>query len=109
MPIDSYRVELGDVDRAVLDGQTHGFAVVHTRKGSGRIVGGTIVAAHAGEMIGELTLLVDARRSLGGLARTIHCYPTQAEMLRKIADAYERTRLTPRVAEVLRRWLAWRR
>ncbi len=109
VPIDSYRVELGDVDRAVLDGQTHGFAVVHTRKGSGRIVGGTIVAAHAGEMIGELTLLVDARRSLGGLARTIHCYPTQAEMLRKIADAYERTRLTPRMAEVLRRWLAWRR
>jgi pyruvate/2-oxoglutarate dehydrogenase complex dihydrolipoamide dehydrogenase (E3) component len=109
LAIDSYRAELSDVDRAVLDGETAGFAVVHTRRGGGRVVGGTIVAAHAGEMIGELTLLINRRLSLRTLAETIHCYPTQVEVLKQIADQYRHTRLTPRVAGLLKRWLAWRR
>ncbi len=109
LSIDSYRVELGDVDRAVLDGQTQGFAVVHTRCGSGRIVGGTIVAAHAGEMIGEITLLVDGRHSLGDLARSIHAYPTQVEILKHIAEAYRSTHQAPRKVALMRKWLSWRR
>jgi pyruvate/2-oxoglutarate dehydrogenase complex dihydrolipoamide dehydrogenase (E3) component len=107
--IDSYRVGLEEVDRALLDGQTQGFAVVHTRQGTPRIVGGTIVAAHAGEMIGELTLMMNEKLPLGALAQTIHCYPTQVEVLKRIADKYQRARLTPRVARLLRTWLAWRR
>ncbi len=106
---DSYRVDLADVDRAILDSETEGFAVVHTRQGSGRILGGTIVAAHAGEMIGELTMLIDRKQSLGSLAATIHCYPTQVEVLKSIADQYQRSRLTPRMAALLKTWLAWRR
>jgi pyruvate/2-oxoglutarate dehydrogenase complex dihydrolipoamide dehydrogenase (E3) component len=105
--LDSYRADLADVDRAVLDGEEQGFAVVHTRKGKGRIVGATIVAAHAGEMIGEVSLLMTRRLGLGALAHVIHCYPTQVEVLKRIADQYQRTRLTPRVAKLLRFWLRW--
>ncbi|MEX0713651.1 MAG: mercuric reductase [Pirellulales bacterium] len=107
--LDSYRVELSEVDRAVVDGEEHGFAVVHCKRGSGHVVGGTIVAEHAGEMIGELTMLITHRLSLAVLARTIHCYPTQVEVLKRIADNYSRTRLTPLAAKVSARWLAWSR
>lgn len=107
--IDTYRVELSAVDRPVLDGEQHGFAAVHTRRGTGHVVGATIVAARAGEMIGEITLLMQKRLSLGALASVVHCYPTQVEVLKRIADTYQRTRLTPRVASVLHTWLRWLR
>jgi pyruvate/2-oxoglutarate dehydrogenase complex dihydrolipoamide dehydrogenase (E3) component len=100
---------LADVDRAVLDGETEGFVKVHVREGSDQIVGATIVASHAGEMISELTLAIVGKLGLSTIARTIHPYPTQAEAIRKLGDTYNRTRLTPRVGWLLRRWLAWRR
>jgi pyruvate/2-oxoglutarate dehydrogenase complex dihydrolipoamide dehydrogenase (E3) component len=107
--IDSYRSDLAAIDRAIVDGEEQGFAVVHTRRGAGRVVGATIVAKHAGEMIGEITLLMTRGLSLSALAGVIHCYPTQVEALKRIADAYSRTKLTPRVAGLMKRWLAWRR
>ncbi len=100
---------LGDVDRAVLDGEVEGFVKVHVREGSDQIVGATVVASHAGEMISELTLAMVGKLGLSTIAQTIYPYPTQAEAIRKIGDAYNRTRLTPRVDRLLRRWLAWRR
>jgi pyruvate/2-oxoglutarate dehydrogenase complex dihydrolipoamide dehydrogenase (E3) component len=101
--------ELHDVDRAVLDGETDGFVKVHVRAGTDRIVGGTIVARHAGEMLPELTLAMVKGVGLGALANVIHSYPTQAEAIRKLGDAYNRTRLTPRIKRLLGVWLAWRR
>ncbi|HVK81800.1 MAG TPA: FAD-dependent oxidoreductase, partial [Verrucomicrobiae bacterium] len=103
IPIDSYREELSRVDRAVLDGETAGFAVVHCRRGTGKVVGATIVARHAGEMIGELSLLMTSGLTLSMLAGTIHSYPTHVEVLKRIGDQFNRTRLTPRVAA----WLKW--
>ena len=100
---------LRDVDRAVLDGETDGFVKVLVRKGTDRIVGVTIVARHAGEMIAEATLAMVAGGRLGTLGRTIHPYPTQSEALHKVADAYNRTRLTPFVKGLFRRWFAWTR
>jgi pyruvate/2-oxoglutarate dehydrogenase complex dihydrolipoamide dehydrogenase (E3) component len=100
---------LSHVDRAVLDGETEGFARVHYDKKTGRILGGTIVARHAGEMIGELTLAMVAKQSVAILSSTIHSYPTQAEVLPKIGDAYMCTKLTPTVKKVFERWLDWRR
>ncbi|MBM4261598.1 MAG: FAD-containing oxidoreductase [Deltaproteobacteria bacterium] len=100
---------LSDVDRAILDGEDEGFARVHYDKKTGKILGGTIVAAHAGEMLGELTLAMVAKQSVGVLSSTIHSYPTQAEVLRKIGDAYMRTKLTPTVKKVFNKWLEWRR
>ncbi len=100
---------LSEVDRAILDSEGEGFARVHYNKKTGRILGGTIVARHAGEMIGELTLAITAKQGMSVLSSTIHSYPTQAEALRKIGDAYMRTKLTPRVRMIFEKWLAWRR
>ncbi len=102
-------VPLSDIDRALLDGETEGFARVHVRKGSGKILGATIVARHAGEMVSELTLAMTAGLGLSAIGKTIHPYPTQAEVIKKLADAYNRTRLTPFVKKVFIAWLKWRR
>jgi pyruvate/2-oxoglutarate dehydrogenase complex dihydrolipoamide dehydrogenase (E3) component len=105
--VDTFVQQLEEVDRAVLDGATEGFVKIHVRKGKDQIVGATVVARHAGEMISELTLAMVGGLGLGTLARTIHPYPTQAEALRKVADAYNRTRLTPFVKGFLGRWFRW--
>ena len=100
---------LAEVDRAILDGETNGFLKVRVRENSDRIVGATLVAKHAGETVSELTLAIASGIGLRNIASTIHPYPTQADAIHKIADAYNRTRLTPRVQWLLRKWLAWRR
>jgi pyruvate/2-oxoglutarate dehydrogenase complex dihydrolipoamide dehydrogenase (E3) component len=105
--VDRFVQEMRHVDRAILDGDTEGFVEVLVRKGTDRIVGGTIVARHAGEMISELTLAMAGQLGLGTLARTIHPYPTQAEALKKVGDAYNRTRLTPFVKRWFERWFRW--
>ena len=101
--------EFDEVDRAILDGETDGCVKVHVRKGTDKILGATIVARHAGDMIGELTLAMVAAAGLGTLANTIHPYPTQAEAIKKVGDAYNRTRLTPFVKGLFEKWFAWRR
>ncbi|HEX5103574.1 MAG TPA: mercuric reductase [Pirellulaceae bacterium] len=106
--IDSYREEMSRVDRAILDGQTDGYAVIHCKRGTGNVVGCTIVAAHAGDLIAEVALLMTAGLPLGTLARTIHCYPTQAEVLKCLGDQYNKTRLTPRAAALLKTIIGWR-
>jgi len=107
--IDTFEIELKDVDRAKLDGEDDGLLKVHVRKGTDKIVGATLVAAHAGEMISEITLAIQAGAGLGTLAKTIHPYPTQAEAFKRAGDAYSRTRLTPFVKALMTRFLAWRR
>jgi pyruvate/2-oxoglutarate dehydrogenase complex dihydrolipoamide dehydrogenase (E3) component len=102
-------VPLCEVDRAILDGETEGFARVHLKKESDKIIGATIVARHAGEMITELSLAMTAGLGLSAIGRTIHPYPTQAEAVKKLADAWNRTRLTPRLKKALEIWLNWQR
>lgn len=109
IPIQTFTQPLEDVDRAILDGETEGFVKVHVRKGTGTILGATIVAAHAGEMISELSLAMVGKLGLGTIGKTIHPYPTQAEAIKRVADAYARTRLTPLVKSVFQKWLAWNR
>ena len=107
--VDTYVREFKEVDRAVLDGEEDGFVKFHVRKGHDAILGATIVARHAGEMISEISVAMAARIGLGKLASVIHPYPTQAEALRQCGDAYNRTRLTPTVKKWMGRWLAWQR
>lgn len=102
-------VTLADVDRALLDGEGDGFARVHLKKGTDKILGATVVARHAGEMINELSLAMTAGLGLSAIGRTIHPYPTQAEAIKKLADAYNRTRLTPLVKKLFTAWLNWQR
>jgi len=99
----------GEVDRALCDGETNGFVKIHVRKGTDEILGATIVARHAGEMISEISVAMAARLGLGKLASVIHPYPTQAEAIRQCGDAYNRTRLTPGVKKLFQHWLAWTR
>jgi len=107
--VDTYLREFKHVDRAILDGEEDGFVKFHVRKGRDEILGATIVARHAGEMISEISVAMAARVGLGKLASVIHPYPTQAEALRQCGDAYNRTRLTPTVKKWMGRWLAWQR
>src|SRR5215813_8958401 len=107
--VDNYVREFREVDRAVLDGEEDGFVKFHVRKGHDEILGATMVARHAGEMISEISVAMAARIGLGKLASVIHPYPTQAEALRQCGDAYNRTRLTPTVKKWMGRWLAWQR
>ena len=107
--MDTYVRELKDVDRAIADGEEEGFVKVHTRKGSDQILGATIVARHAGEMIGEVAVAMAGKIGLGRLAAVVHPYPTQAEAIRQIGDMYNRTRLTPLVKGLFERWLRWTR
>ncbi len=107
--VDTWHVPLSDVDRAVLDGEEQGFLKVHTRKGKGAILGATLVARHAGEMISEVTAAMVAGAGLDKLTETIHCYPTQAEVIKKAADARRRDQLTPLVKKIFAKFLAWRR
>lgn len=107
--VKTFTIPLAEVDRAVLDGEEEGFVKVHVRAGTDTIVGATIVARHAGEMLNELTLAMVRKVGLGALANVIHPYPTQAEAIRKAGDAYNRTRLTPRVRRLFDAWLRWTR
>jgi len=102
-------VRLSDIDRAVLDGETEGFARVHLKKGTDRILGATIVARHAGEMINEFSLAITNGLGISAIGKTIHPYPTQAEVIKRLADAYNRTRLTHFVKNLLSGWLKWQR
>ena len=105
----TFTQSLHDVDRAVLDGEDEGFVKVIVDARGDRILGATIVAAHAGEMISELTLAMVGRLGLRTIANTIHPYPTQAEAIKKLGDAYNRTRLTPTVKWLFEKWLSWTR
>ncbi len=96
-------------DRAILEGETEGFVKVHLKKGSDKILGATIVAPNAGDMISEITLAMTHKIGLGKIASSIHPYPTQAEAIRKAGDQYNRTRLTPFVKSMFDRWLKWTR
>ena len=100
--VETISVPLSDVDRAVLDDEEQGFVRVHHERG--RLLGCTIVATHAGEMIGQATDAIRRGATIDDFSSTIYVYPTQVEALRKAGDAYRRTRLTPRVRRSFERY-----
>ena len=107
--VDTFTFTLDEVDRAVLDGEDEGFARVHVKKGTDAIVGATIVAAHAGDMISEFTLAMKGGLGLQTIAGTIHPYPTQAEVIKKVANAWRKTTLTDTKKRLLGKLFAWTR
>jgi pyruvate/2-oxoglutarate dehydrogenase complex dihydrolipoamide dehydrogenase (E3) component len=102
LEVETLTVHLVDVDRAILDGADEGFLRLHVEKGSkeGKILGATLVAEHAGDMIGELCLAVTHGIGLNQIASVIHPYPTQGEVVKKAADTWRRGKLTPTVKKV---------
>ncbi|MCY4634018.1 MAG: mercuric reductase [Acidobacteria bacterium] len=107
--VETFTQPLADVDRAVLDGEDAGFARVHVRKGTDRILGATIVAADAGNLITEVSVAMKAGAGLGTIGATIHPYPTQAEALRKAANQMRKARFSDRQRAILSRLFTWRR
>ena len=96
------KIDFDDVDRALADGETEGFLKILHQRGSDKILGATIVARHAGEMISEVTTAMIGGMGLSKLASVIHPYPTQADAIKKSADTYRRTLLTPRTKKLLK-------
>jgi pyruvate/2-oxoglutarate dehydrogenase complex dihydrolipoamide dehydrogenase (E3) component len=96
------KVDLTKVDRAIADGSEKGFIKIIHKQGSDQILGATIVASHAGEMISEITLAMVSKQGLNTLSQVIHPYPTQAECMKKAADLYRRSLLTDRSRQFLK-------
>ncbi|MFC2169259.1 mercuric reductase [Acidobacteriota bacterium] len=109
IPFETYTRYFEEVDRALLDGEGEGFVKVHTKKGKDKIMGATIVARHAGEMISEFTLAMFAGKGLKTLTNVIHPYPTQADAIKQVAGQYYAGKLTPFLECLLKRWFAWKR
>jgi pyruvate/2-oxoglutarate dehydrogenase complex dihydrolipoamide dehydrogenase (E3) component len=101
---DLISVGINELDRAVIEGEELGFIKVLTAKGIDKILGVTIVAPHAGDLLHEFVLAMKYRVGLGQLATTIHAYPTFAELARKVGDHYNKKRLTPFLKRVFN-WL----
>jgi pyruvate/2-oxoglutarate dehydrogenase complex dihydrolipoamide dehydrogenase (E3) component len=101
---DPLTVPLAEVDRAVIDGDADGFLRIHHQRG--RIIAATLVAPHAGELIGQIASLMRRGGSVAEFSGDIFPYPTAADVLRKAGDAYRRTQLTPRVRALLGRYFA---
>ncbi|MEO6779095.1 MAG: mercuric reductase [Gemmatimonadaceae bacterium] len=95
LSIKTFTILMHDVDRAIADGEEAGFVKIHVREGTDEIVGATIVASHAGEMISEVTLAMVAGIGLRQLAKVIHPYPTQAGAIQQAASACARSMLSP--------------
>jgi pyruvate/2-oxoglutarate dehydrogenase complex dihydrolipoamide dehydrogenase (E3) component len=109
LEVETYTFKLDEVDRAILDGEDEGFARVHIQKGSDKILGATIVAAHAGDMINEFSVLMKAGVGAKTIAGTIHPYPTQAEVNKRVVNLWRKAHFTPRTKALLMKLFVWMR
>jgi pyruvate/2-oxoglutarate dehydrogenase complex dihydrolipoamide dehydrogenase (E3) component len=109
LDVETFTYPMAEVDRAILDGEDVGFARVHVKGGTDTILGATIVAADAGNIISEVSVAMNAGAGLGAIGRTIHPYPTQAEVLKKLANTVRKARFSERQKSILRRWFRWTR
>jgi len=98
--VDTLTVPLDDTDRARIDGESSGFFRVHLKAGTDRILGATLVADRAGELIGQVTQAMVAGVGLGRMGEAMHPYPSRSEVFRRAADEVRRRRLTPRARRV---------
>jgi len=102
-------VPLAENDRAILDGEDDGFVRVHLKQGTDQILGATVVAAHAGDLLTYFTLAMTSGKGLSSLAAPVYPYPTQSEAIKKLANLHLSGKLTPSVKRLLGKILAWRR
>lgn len=107
--VETYTFKLDEVDRAILDGEEEGFARVHIQKGTDTILGATIVAAHAGDMISEFSVAMKAGAGAKTIAGTIHPYPTQAEVNKKVVNLWRKAHFTQGTKNMLMKLFAWMR
>ncbi|MGN5539754.1 FAD-dependent oxidoreductase [Aeromonas sp. Lyrl_2] len=109
IPFEATRFELAELDRAIADGERHGFVEVLTIPGKDTILGATIVGTHAGERIAEFVLAMRHRLGLGKILGTIHAYPTLMEGNKYVAGEWKRAHQPTRMLALLARYHRWRR
>lgn len=107
--VDTFKLEMDKVDRALLEGDTEGYVKIHVKKGSDKIVAASVVAKNAGDIISQISQAMTHGIGLGGIGSVISPYPTQGEAVRKVGDLYGRTKLTPFAAKILKKLLEWQR
>lgn len=105
---DTYRIAFKELDRGRTQNDEQGFAEILTSAGSDRILGATIVGRDAGEQIASISMAMTNGLGLAAMGKAVLPYPTRAEFIRRLADDYSRTRLTPAVKRALKTWLRWR-
>ena len=88
VPVKSFTVMMQDIDRAIVDGQDDRFVKIHLREGTDTILGATIVAARASEMINEVAVIMHAKLGLRQVAGILHTYPAQSDAIRLAARAF---------------------
>jgi len=109
IPYEVTRYGIDDLDRAIADGEDNGFVKVLTVPGRDRILGATIVAAHAGDLLTEFTLAMKHGLGLNKILGTIHIYPTMSEANRFLASEWRKARKPERLLAWLERYHRWRR
>ena len=100
---------LDDLDRAIADGETHGFVKVLTVPGKDRILGVTIAGEHAGDLLAEYVLAMRHRIGLNKILGTIHIYPTLAEANKYVAGVWKKAHAPEKLLAWVERFHAWRR
>ncbi|TMQ77628.1 FAD-dependent oxidoreductase [Candidatus Accumulibacter phosphatis] len=103
------RYDIDDLDRAIADGEAHGFIKVLTVPGKDRILGVTIVGEHAGDLIAEYVLAMKQGIGLNQILGTIHIYPTLAEANKYVAGVWKKAHAPATLLRWVERFHAWRR
>ncbi len=101
----TYTAQMSEIDRAVLEEEADGFARVYVDRKSGRLLGATMVSSHGGESIAEMGLAITSGLKMSHIGATIHPYPTQAEIWKKLANAHLKESFTPRIAKIFKFFL----
>jgi pyruvate/2-oxoglutarate dehydrogenase complex dihydrolipoamide dehydrogenase (E3) component len=110
IPVETFTKSFKDVDRAVLDGEEEGFIKIHVRKGKSKILGATIVARNAGDLMSEITLAMVTGKGVKPLSvGVIHPYPTQSDVVKRTASQYYEKKMSPFLKKMLKRWFSWKR
>ena len=105
IPVKTFTVMMSDVDRAIADNEDEGFVKIHVKEGTDQIIGATVAASHAGELISEISLAMNAKIGLRALARVNYPYPTQAQAIKLAANAYLDAQHNPKRNWLRKQWL----
>jgi pyruvate/2-oxoglutarate dehydrogenase complex dihydrolipoamide dehydrogenase (E3) component len=110
IPVETFTKSFNDVDRAVLDGDEKGFIKIHVKKGKSKILGATIVAKNAGDLLSEITLAMVTGKGVKPMCRgMIHPYPTKSDVVKRTASQYYEKKMSSFLSKILKRWFLWKR
>lgn len=104
--VEVFRYDFADLDRAIVEENTEGFVKVVTRSG-GKILGATVVARGAGDVLMPLVLAMKRGIPLPKLSQIVYPYPTMVEGVKRTADGYYRAKLSGRSGKLLRKVVRW--